>query len=86
MKCPGQDMRFWKEDAIFEIKCPYCGEEIEFFRDDIVRKCSKCDKRVLNPKIDFGCASYCEYAEICLGEKLKDEGGENYGKSSKKNN
>ncbi len=68
MKCPGQDTRYWKEDAIFEIECPYCGAFIEFFKDDPIRKCPSCKKSVPNPRMDFGCAAYCKYAEICLGE------------------
>lgn len=68
MKCPGQDWRYWREDAIFEIKCPYCNEKIEFFKDDTKRKCPNCKKVVPNPKMDFGCAAYCKYAQICLGE------------------
>ncbi|BAU22804.1 phosphohydrolase [Caldimicrobium thiodismutans] len=68
MKCPGQDWRYWREDAIFEVKCPYCGASIEFFKDDTVRKCSQCKKAVPNPRMDFGCAAYCKYAEVCLGE------------------
>ncbi len=68
MKCPGQDWMYWKEDAIFEISCPFCGSSIEFFKDDTIRKCPKCKKTVPNPRMDFGCAAYCKYAEVCLGE------------------
>ncbi len=68
MKCPGQDMRYWKFDSIYEIKCPYCGNPVEFFKDEPTRKCKNCGKRVANPKMDFGCAAYCQYAEQCLGE------------------
>jgi hypothetical protein len=67
MKCPGQDMQFWKPGAIFEAKCPKCGNEVEFFKDDPTRKCPKCGHRFLNPGLDFGCASYCPYAEQCIG-------------------
>ena len=67
MKCPGQDIRYWKPDAIFEVKCPKCGYEVEFFKDDPARKCDKCGHRFINPDINFGCASYCEYAEQCIG-------------------
>ena len=68
MKCPGQDSRYWKPGAIFEVKCPNCGNEVEFFKDDTTRLCKKCGHRFVNPEIDFGCASYCQYAEQCLGD------------------
>ena len=67
MKCPGQDTRYWKEDAIFEVKCPHCGTAVEFFKDDTSRPCPGCGKRLPNPRLDFGCAAYCPYAEQCLG-------------------
>ncbi|MBW2609828.1 MAG: HD domain-containing protein [Deltaproteobacteria bacterium] len=67
MKCPGQDSRYWKPDAIFDAKCPKCGTVVEFFKDDTTRKCPECSHRFLNPGMDFGCASYCQYAEECIG-------------------
>lgn len=67
MQCPGQDSRYWDGEAVFESKCPNCGNVIEFFKDDSTRKCSQCGEKIINPKIDFGCASYCPYAEQCLG-------------------
>lgn len=67
MKCPGQETQFWKPGSIFEVKCPKCGNEVEFFKDDPTRKCPKCGHRFLNPSLDFGCASYCQYAEQCIG-------------------
>ena len=67
MKCPGQDSRYWKPGAIFEAKCPGCGAEVEFFKDDTTRRCSACGHKFLNPSLDFGCASYCKFAEQCIG-------------------
>ncbi len=67
MKCPGQDSRYWKPGAIFDVKCPSCGEMIEFFKDDTRRRCPGCGQEVPNPEMDFGCAAYCPYAEQCLG-------------------
>ncbi|MBW1993716.1 MAG: HD domain-containing protein, partial [Deltaproteobacteria bacterium] len=67
MKCPGQDSRYWKPGAIFEVKCLKCGKEVEFFKDDTSRKCQHCGNRFVNPHMDFGCAAYCPYAEQCLG-------------------
>ena len=67
MKCPGQDMQFWDNDAIYEVKCPECGKMVEFYKDDTTRKCHHCNHRFVNPKMDFGCATYCQFAEQCLG-------------------
>jgi hypothetical protein len=68
MQCPGQDSRYWDGAAVFEANCQECGAAIEFFKDDNTRKCGQCGHKVLNPRIDFGCASYCPYASQCLGE------------------
>lgn len=68
MKCPGQDTRYWKPEDIFETACPACGKALEFFKDDSSRKCKSCGTKVLNPNIDFGCATYCKFADQCLKE------------------
>ncbi|MDY0222581.1 MAG: HD domain-containing protein [Desulfobacterium sp.] len=67
MKCPGQDTQYWNQEAIFETPCPKCKTIVEFFKDDTSRVCRGCGERMVNPNIDFGCASYCQYAEQCLG-------------------
>jgi len=68
MKCPGQDPRYWKFDAIFEAPCPNCGGSVEFFKDETRRVCKKCGHKVINPKMDFGCAAHCKFAEQCFGD------------------
>lgn len=67
MQCPGQDSRYWSGEAIFESPCPKCGSTVEFFKDEGSRKCKNCGHQALNPKMDFGCAAYCPYAEQCMG-------------------
>ena len=67
MQCPGQDSRYWDGEAVFEAKCPNCDNIVEFFKDDSTRKCSNCGNKMINPNMDLGCASYCPYAEQCLG-------------------
>ena len=67
VRCPGQDQRFWKPEDIFEVKCTGCGVSVEFFKDEPKLKCCKCGRIVVNPKIDLGCAEWCQYAEQCLG-------------------
>ena len=68
MKCPGQDMQYWKPGDIFEADCSKCGNKIEFFKDEATRICKACRTKMMNPKMDFGCASYCKYASECLGD------------------
>ena len=67
MRCPGQDWRYWKEDAVFEVPCPECGAAVEFFKDETSGRCCQCGHRFRNPGIDFGCAKWCALAEECLG-------------------
>lgn len=73
MKCPGQDTRYWGPEAVYETGCPKCGGPIEFFKDESSRKCRKCGEKVLNPKMDFGCAVYCKFASQCLGTDMPPE-------------
>ena len=68
MQCPGQDTRYWKPGDIFEAPCPHCGRPVEFFKDESTRRCRNCKQLATNPRMDFGCAAYCKYAEQCLGE------------------
>ena len=67
VRCPGQDQRFWKPEDIFDVRCPGCGQIVEFFKDEPKLKCRGCGRSVDNPKIDLGCAEWCQYAEQCLG-------------------
>lgn len=67
MRCPGQDRRYWTEDAIFEVPCPECGASVELFKDETKGRCTSCGHRFRNPGIDFGCAQWCALAEQCLG-------------------
>jgi hypothetical protein len=71
MKCPGQDTRYWKPDDIFVAECPKCGAEIEFFKDDTRRRCAWCGHMFYNPKIELGCAEWCQYAEKCVPDLVK---------------
>ena len=68
MRCPGQETQYWSPDAIYEVDCPECGRKVEFFKDDTTRKCERCGHKFPNPKMDFGCAAYCKYAEQCIGD------------------
>ena len=67
VRCPGQDQRFWQPEDIFEVRCPGCNNKMEFFKDEPKLKCRNCGQMVVNPKIDLGCAEWCQYAEQCMG-------------------
>ncbi|MDP6439725.1 MAG: HD domain-containing protein [Candidatus Brocadiia bacterium] len=66
IKCPGQDDRFWDADAIAELDCPDCGQSMEFWPDEVLRKCRGCGRRLSNPKFNMGCLEWCRYATQCL--------------------
>lgn len=72
-KCPGQDTQFWGPDDIYSVECPKCGNLVEFFKDDIRRRCKKCGHMFLNPKLNLGCARWCQYADQCVGNMGREE-------------
>jgi len=67
VRCPGQDLRFWKLGDIFDANCPHCGTAVEFWKDEPSVKCPQCHRVIVNPKLDLGCAQWCRHAEQCLG-------------------
>ena len=72
--CAGRDLGRKKfEDIISYQKCPSCSYDIEYFFDDVSRRCPGCgiivnkeDARLLS---DYGCAKWCRDAERCLGHE-----------------
>jgi predicted RNA-binding Zn-ribbon protein involved in translation (DUF1610 family) len=64
--CPGQDLRYWTPEDIFEAPCAHCGQAIEFFKNDAKRRCPSCGKHTLNPRHDISCGDWCRSAEECL--------------------
>ncbi|MBW1712289.1 MAG: phosphohydrolase [Deltaproteobacteria bacterium] len=70
--CPGQDTRYWQPGDVFEVECAECGYGLEFFKDDAQRRCPKCGARVRNPKLNLGCAQWCQHAKECLGFDPKE--------------
>ena len=66
-KCPGMDPAFWKPSDITERRCPLCGKEIEFWKDDVKRSCAKCGAVMFNPQLGDLCLCWCEKTAECLG-------------------
>jgi len=72
-KCPGQDTQFRKPNDVYNVECPKCGNSVEFFKDDIRRRCQKCGHMFINPKLNLGCARRCQLADQCVGAMGKEE-------------
>ncbi|HID11250.1 MAG TPA: hypothetical protein EYP17_08125 [Candidatus Latescibacteria bacterium] len=68
--CPGQSRQFWRSEDIYDVPCPCCGGQVEFFKVDVKRTCPHCGEVVSNPKLDLSCAEWCRQAEACLGPVL----------------
>jgi hypothetical protein len=66
VRCPGQDQQFWKPEDIFLCRCPNCGHELEFWKDDPFLVCKKCSNQITNPRLDLGCAKWCKHGPECL--------------------
>ncbi len=57
-KCSGNNTSEGGFDSIFEITCPNFSHENEFFKDEINRKCNRCDELIHN-KNSSGCGQSC---------------------------
>jgi len=66
LRCPGQDPRFLKAQDIAEMQCPDCGRTVEFWPDELLRKCPGCSRRLANPENSMKCLAWCRYAAQCL--------------------
>ena len=72
-RCPGQDTQTWGMDAIFDMDCPKCAQPVEFFKDEMKRRCRNCNEVVFNERMNLGCAKWCPSAASCIGpDSLKD--------------
>ncbi len=57
-KCTGNNTAEWDFNSIFKIICPNCSYENEFFKDEISRKCRRCDEIIQNTN-SYGCGQNC---------------------------
>ncbi len=67
VKCPGQDTQKWGPEAVYDVACKKCGYQLEFFKDELKRRCRKCGTMVFNERRDIGCLAWCPSAEQCAG-------------------
>lgn len=68
-ECPGA--KTFRNPQPEFIKCPFCGNEVEIWTDEIKMNCSKC-KRTVTRDQDMGCLDWCKYAKECVGEDAYD--------------
>lgn len=71
--CPGQSRQFWKPDDIFDVVCPHCDNTLEFFKDDLRRRCRTCGNTIENPRLDMGCAMWCAHADKCFSAGREED-------------
>ena len=69
MKCPGQDTQYLERRRYFRSALPQVRRHRwSFSRTTPPANAAGCGHRFINPKMDFGCAAYCQFAEQCLGD------------------
>lgn len=73
MKCPGQDPRFMKVQDVAEAPCPECGHVVEFWPDELMRRCPGCGNRFANPENSLKCLEWCRYAAQCMAALRGEE-------------
>ena len=65
--CPGSQK--FKQPQPECLKCPFCGEEVEIWTDEVEVRCQKCGK-VVARKDGQSCLDWCKYAKECVGEDI----------------
>ncbi len=69
-QCPGMNPGYFKPKDIQVYKCINCKQEIEFWKDDIKIKCSKCGQVNFNPNLGNTCLVWCKEASKCIGKEV----------------
>ena len=64
-ECPGS--KDIKQPRPEDIKCRFCGSDVEIWTDESETNCKKCGKmnsRLIGPT----CLDWCAFAKECVGE------------------
>jgi hypothetical protein len=64
--CPGSSK--FKQPAPENIKCAFCGEEVEIWTDEVEAVCPKCKNKVTRIG-GQSCLDWCKHARECVGEE-----------------
>ena len=66
-KCPGSQ-RF-SQPQPDNIKCPFCGKDVEIWSDEPKATCTGCAKDILREE-GATCLDWCKYAKECVGDTI----------------
>lgn len=61
------DHTYFKPEDIENQPCSHCGQEIEFWKDDIFLICPHCQTKNTNARVGQTCLAWCKEAAACLG-------------------
>jgi hypothetical protein len=67
-RCPGQDKRNLKVEAL---TCPACGYTVELFSDEASTQCPQCRQKV-SRSVAPSCIDWCKLAKECVGTAAYD--------------
>ena len=79
LRCPGMNPANFEPDDIKLHGCVECGEEIEFWKDDVRLDCPACGRANFNPDIGATCLAWCKSAVECVGNDDIKEWLKRYG-------
>jgi predicted nucleic acid-binding Zn-ribbon protein len=66
-RCPGTDSRSVRPEYR---RCTECGYRLEFFSDELTRRCPQCGSKQMK-EAQPSCVAWCPAAEACVGDPEK---------------
>jgi hypothetical protein len=63
----------WSPRDISEQPCPRCSTPVEFWKDDVKRRCTSCGFEIINRTLATSCISWCDQAAGCTGSAEIDD-------------
>jgi len=73
-ECPGS--KLFKQPEPKDVKCAFCGSEVEIWTDEVKAKCPCCKKYVTG-QVTQSCFDWCKHARECAGDEVYNKYLEN---------
>lgn len=70
-KCPGAQS--FMQPKPENIRCSFCGGEVEIWTDEVNVTCPRCKKTVIREEGHQSCLDWCKYARECAGEEVYEK-------------